>query len=50
MARIEGVSAKEAGLKMRVAHYFTRRELVGLTQRDRRVGVQLERSMMRSGA
>ena len=34
MARIEGVSAKEAGLKMRVAHYFTRRELVGLTQRE----------------
>ena len=34
MARIEGVSAKEAGLKMRVAYYFTRRELARLTQRE----------------
>jgi len=34
MARIEGVSAKEAGLKMRVAYYFTRRELARLTGRE----------------
>src|SRR5215218_562734 len=34
MARIEGVSVKEAGLKMRVAYYFTQRELVGLTERE----------------
>ena len=34
MARIEGISAKEAGLKMRVAYYFTRRELARLTGRE----------------
>ena len=42
MARIEGVSAKEAGLKMRLAYYFTRRELARLTQREPERIIELE--------
>jgi 4-carboxymuconolactone decarboxylase len=34
MARIEGVSAREAGLRVRLAYYFTRRQLASLTGRE----------------
>jgi len=34
MARISGVSASGAGLRVRLAYYFTRRQLAPLTGRE----------------
>ena len=34
MARIEGVAAKDAGLRAKLAYFFTRRQLARLTERE----------------